>query len=113
MGDASRIPRLLEILETHKNGDFRALAAEALGYVGAVEAREALNRALTDEFATQGGNCTQGQSIVYPVRRGAEAGLRMLNSEQAMARAQQRREAFADSMNRGPAESTAPDGPVN
>ena len=99
MGDASRIPRLLEILETHEEGDYRALAAKALGYVGAVEAREALNSALTDGFAAQGGNCTQGRSIVYPVREGAETGLRMLNSEQAMARAQQRREAFVESMN--------------
>ncbi len=112
MGDASRIPRLLEILGTHEDGDFRALAATALGYVGAVEAREALNRALTDEFATLAGSDVGPVRlwVAYPVREGAEAGLRMLNSEQAMAKAQQRREAFAESMNRGPAEGTPSDG---
>lgn len=112
MGDASRIPRLLEILETHKEGDFRAMAARALGDLAAAEAAEALNRARTDGFAVQAGSDVGPRRlwVKYPVRQAAVGALRMLNSEERRAKAQQRREAFAESMNRGPAESTAPDG---
>jgi hypothetical protein len=105
MGDGSRIPRLLGILQTHQEGELRALAAEALGYLGALEATEALNAALTDEFTRQAGDLSRSRDPRYPVREAARTALRMLGDEQAMARAKRRREAFDEDMRARPPET--------
>jgi len=108
MGDASRIPRLVEVLTTDTQSYFRALAAEALGDLGAVEAKPALDRALTDGFAIQVqegvGVGPRDPGVVYPVREKAAEALRVLSSEPAMVEAQQRREAFAKAVSPPPAE---------
>ncbi len=106
MGDASRIPRLLEVLETHAEGDYRALAAYALGSsLGVLEARDALSKALQDSFTRPAGNCTRGLYLAYPVREIAQGSLRALSSETALAAAQRRREAFVRAI--GPTETEA------
>lgn len=107
MGDASRIPRLLDILAAHPEGYYRALAARALGMLGAAEARTALREALNDQFAVQAGNCTQGLYTAYPVREAAQAALRKLASEAAMTAAQERRGLFAERMRARPLSPTA------
>ena len=83
------------VLATHKEADFRALAAVALGRVGAVEAIPALEAALEDGATRRASNCTRGPHTSYPVRDAATSALRVLRSPDALARAKLRTDQFA------------------
>ncbi|UCH35270.1 MAG: HEAT repeat domain-containing protein, partial [Armatimonadota bacterium] len=95
MGDGDQARELMRILDTHAEPYFRALAAKALGRVGAAEARPRLKRALEDPFTVRAGNSVRGLYTAYPVREGAETALRMLDDPARFTHAKQRAEMFA------------------
>jgi hypothetical protein len=95
MGDRQQVSSLLVVLATHKEADFRALAAVALGRVGAVEAIPALEAAREDGATRRASNCTRGSHTSYPVREAATSALRVLRSPDALARAKLRTDRFA------------------
>jgi hypothetical protein len=108
--DARQIPSLLTILERSPEPDFRALAATALGCMGATEAVPALRRALQDQFARRGGGCLEDNGLVYPVRRAAEIALRGLADPGLVAYRERRMEEFRRRLEE--AQQAAPVGPA-
>ena len=94
-GDGRQIEPLIRILRVHDNPDFRWLAAERLGLLGASEAIPALEAALQDPFSAKVYATAAHGDTLYPVRDAAQSALRRLRDTQAVAAARTRRAKFA------------------
>jgi hypothetical protein len=94
MGDRKQAPALLRILRTHPIGDFRALAAETLGYLGIEEAKGALQQAMQDPFTVKSGGHHSDLHTAYPVRKRAERALTALDAVELLVAAEERAEKF-------------------
>jgi HEAT repeat protein len=91
-GDKAQIPALIRILKTDPRGEFRVLAAHALGTCGAKEALPLLNLvSKSDPYKRlYYGHMSSGYDIgpdgtYYPVREDAKEAFRNLQDEQTIA----------------------------
>lgn len=80
MYDRSQASSLIRILKESKEGEFRADAAILLGVLRTREAIPVLEKALTDPYSAEAGNCFEGTWTAYPVREAAKKALGFIRS---------------------------------
>ena len=91
-GDKAQVPTLIRVLKTEPGGEFRILAAHALGVCGAKEAIPDLEAAVKSDTYTRPYNgCTPPPHAIapdgtyYPVREEAKEALRNLRDDEVVA----------------------------